>query len=68
MATVAKMINPLLGEHITVKYNFGANLPVLYSDPGLLQQIMINLSVNLRDAMPEGGQPAGTTTVRSATT
>jgi len=45
----------LLGEHITVNILAADGLPPIHADPGMIEQILINLAVNARDAMPEGG-------------
>jgi signal transduction histidine kinase len=51
----AKLLRPMLGRQITVECECAPDLPILEADPGLLSQIVINLTVNARDAMPEGG-------------
>ncbi len=50
-----KMLRRLLGEPITLKCHLGAALPRIYLDPGQVEQIVLNLAANARDAMPEGG-------------
>ncbi len=50
------MLTRLLGEDIAVENNFGASLPPIEADTGMLEQIVMNLAVNARDAMPKGGK------------
>ncbi len=50
-----KMLRRLLGEHITLDWQCESGLPLLNADPGMVEQIVMNLSVNARDAMPGGG-------------
>lgn len=52
---VSKMLRTLLGESITLQRELHANLPAIYADPGMLEQVLVNLAVNSRDAMPRGG-------------
>ena len=49
------MLRRLVGEHITIRTDFQAGLPAIHADPGMMEQILMNLVVNSRDAMPEGG-------------
>jgi PAS domain S-box-containing protein len=53
---VSKMLRSLLGEQITLRRHTAAELPPIHADPGMLEQIIVNLAVNARDAMPKGGQ------------
>jgi PAS domain S-box-containing protein len=50
-----KMLRRLLGEDIEVDLDLAEDLWTVNADPGNLDQMIINLSVNARDAMPEGG-------------
>ena len=50
------MIARLLGDDITVDTQFAATLPTIEADTGMLEQIVMNLAVNSRDAMPKGGK------------
>lgn len=50
-----RMLNRLLGEDIVLTTSTEAKVPKIYADPVQLQQIILNLAVNARDAMPDGG-------------
>jgi PAS domain S-box-containing protein len=50
-----KMLVPLLGENITLLTELDPKGPTISMDPGELEQIVLNLVLNARDAMPEGG-------------
>jgi two-component system cell cycle sensor histidine kinase/response regulator CckA len=45
----------VLGEHVVLETAFGADLPAVKADPVQLGQVVMNLAVNARDAMPDGG-------------
>ena len=51
-----KMLQCLLSENIKVNFCCTLTLPLIEADLGMMQQVIINLSVNARDAMPGGGQ------------
>ena len=55
VARVLKMLVRLIGEHITVRINPSTRPALVEGDAGMLEQILINLSLNARDAMPSGG-------------
>ena len=50
-----KMLKRLIGENITIKTGFDSGLTELCADQGNFEQIIMNMAVNARDAMPEGG-------------
>jgi signal transduction histidine kinase len=49
------MLSRLLGEHVRMSVHLGDNLPPIRIDRTQLQQVLVNLAVNARDAMPDGG-------------
>lgn len=51
-----KMLRRLLGEHIELVFHPRAGLPAVEADSGMLEQVVMNLVVNARDAMPKGGR------------
>jgi two-component system, cell cycle sensor histidine kinase and response regulator CckA len=51
-----KMLCRLLGEDIEVITQPSKNLGLVKADPGQIEQVLTNLAVNARDAMPEGGR------------
>jgi len=53
---IATMLQRLIGEDIELVYRPGAELGRVKADPGQLEQVIMNLAVNARDAMPDGGR------------
>ena len=53
---VEPMLRRVLGEDVELTISLAQPTPLVKADPGQLQQIIMNLVVNARDAMPEGGQ------------
>ena len=50
-----KVLSETLPKNIEVKSDVPADLPVISADPTQIHQVLMNLSINARDAMPEGG-------------
>ena len=51
-----KMLSRLIGEHIELRTALDPTLGSVKVDPGQIEQIIMNLAVNARDAMPDGGK------------
>ncbi|MFF5292941.1 hybrid sensor histidine kinase/response regulator [Paractinoplanes globisporus] len=52
---VEEMLRRSLGEHINLLVRAEPSLPAVMCDPGQIEQLLVSLSVNARDAMPSGG-------------
>jgi two-component system, cell cycle sensor histidine kinase and response regulator CckA len=55
VARTLKMLRRLIGEHIDIRFNRDSGESILSADASMLEQIIMNLAVNARDAMPKGG-------------
>ncbi|HEY8103247.1 MAG TPA: PAS domain S-box protein [Gaiellaceae bacterium] len=53
---VAGLLQRLLGDHIELVVRAGPELGVVQADPGQVEQVIVNLVVNARDALPAGGR------------
>jgi CheY-like chemotaxis protein len=53
---LSKMLKRIIGENIDLKCHYAPALPMVQADIGMLEQALVNLVVNARDAMPDGGQ------------
>jgi two-component system cell cycle sensor histidine kinase/response regulator CckA len=53
---LSKMLKRIIGEDIVLKCQYAPALPAVQADIGMLEQVLVNLVVNARDAMPGGGQ------------
>ncbi|HXR06737.1 MAG TPA: response regulator [Candidatus Acidoferrum sp.] len=55
VAQLSKMLQRIIGEDIQLHCDCQNDLPLVHADPGMLDQVIMNLVVNSRDAMPDGG-------------
>jgi CheY-like chemotaxis protein len=62
---VADLLSRTLDKRIQVTHELQADPPLALGDPNQLQQVILNLAVNARDAMPQGGQLRFATAVRA---
>ena len=63
VAEVSHLLKRLLGETVTLVVKHGRNLGPVRADPGQLEQVIVNLAVNARDAM--AGEGGGTLTIQT---
>ena len=52
----SRMLGRLIGEHIAIDLKLDARVPAVDADRAQLEQVILNLVINARDAMPEGGE------------
>jgi CheY-like chemotaxis protein len=60
-----KMLERLVGEHVQIDFRPQSPIPAIHADSGMVEQITMNLAVNARDAMPNGGRASLTTSLET---
>jgi two-component system cell cycle sensor histidine kinase/response regulator CckA len=55
ISSMTRMLGRTLGEHIQLQFKFFEEALCIQADRGMIDQILLNLTVNARDAMPKGG-------------
>ena len=55
VGNLTRMLNRILGEDIDVEFHYAPRPAYVRADPGMIEQVVLNLVVNARDAMPVGG-------------
>ena len=56
VANLARLLDRILGEDYSAELRYAAGNAYVRADPGMIDQVLLNLAVNARDAMPGGGR------------
>jgi PAS domain S-box-containing protein len=56
VTNITKMLQRILGEDVAMQISYAPQPLPVHADAGMLEQILLNLAVNSRDAMPQGGR------------
>jgi PAS domain S-box-containing protein len=58
VGNMTEMLGRLLGEDVSLQLNYALSPAIVEADSGMMEQVLLNLAVNARDAMPRGGKLA----------
>ena len=58
IGNMSDMVGRMLGEDVTLRLSYSPSPATVEADAGMMEQVLLNLAVNARDAMPRGGQLA----------
>jgi PAS domain S-box-containing protein len=56
VSDVERLLRRTLGEHVELNVDLARSVPAVLADPGQVEQVLVNLAVNARDAMQDGGR------------
>jgi PAS domain S-box-containing protein len=56
VGNMTKMLDRILGEHVSLEVHYSPHPAFVQADAGMMEQVVLNLAVNGRDAMPKGGK------------
>jgi two-component system, cell cycle sensor histidine kinase and response regulator CckA len=68
VAEMTRLLRRSIGEHIDLVVEATKNLPPIHADQGMIEQVLLNLALNARDAMPRGGRLTISTSVSTIPT
>ncbi len=55
VGSISKMLERLVGETVELRFQSAQALPLVHADQSMIEQVVMNLASNARDAMPQGG-------------
>jgi len=55
VSRMARLLTPVLGEHVRIETRAGEGIWPIFADPAQVESALVNLAINARDSMPDGG-------------